>query len=130
MGHLSRKDFGGTDPHTAEPGSLRSIVLSRWQELGLPAEPDVGDNGVHGSASPLEAMAERANWLQQDIAKDPFAKGTLAAGISIDTIKNWATDPQVAVAVGSSKRASLFDQLEDTNAAECLAKAKALNQAN
>jgi len=29
------------------------------QALGLKAKPDVGDNGVHGSASPFEALAER-----------------------------------------------------------------------
>jgi len=124
------KILGGTDPATAEAGSLRSIVLDKWEELGLPAKPDVGDNGVHASASPLEAMAERSNWLQKDITQDVFAKGMLSSGISISTIKNWSTDPQVAVAVGSAQRASLFDLLEDTNAGDCLAKAKALDEAN
>ena len=35
---------------------------------------EVGDNGVHGSASPFEAMAERLNWLHETLEKDPFAK--------------------------------------------------------
>ena len=37
--------------------------LSRYKALGLTSKPNTGDNGVHASASPFEAMAERANWL-------------------------------------------------------------------
>jgi hypothetical protein len=32
--------------------------------LGLQYCPNVGDNGVHASASPFEALAERMNWLK------------------------------------------------------------------
>ena len=50
---------------------------------------------------------------------DPFGARLVAAGISPDTIKSWSVDPQV-------KGKSLFDQLEDTDAEECVEKAKAL----
>ena len=50
-------------PATAEPGSLRQAIFANWRSLGLKAEPDVGDNGVHASASPFEALAERLNWM-------------------------------------------------------------------
>ena len=43
--------LGATDPEKAQSGSMREQVCARWQELGLAAKPDVGDNGVHGSAS-------------------------------------------------------------------------------
>merc|ERR1719240_2539488 len=36
---------------------FRGKVLGDWKALGLKSEPNVGDNGVHASASPFEAMA-------------------------------------------------------------------------
>ena len=65
---LSWEDFrgkvlGGTDPREAEPGSARREILENWKALGLKEEPNVGDNGVHASASLFEALAERMNWL-------------------------------------------------------------------
>ena len=44
--------LGATDPTTAKDGSLRKHVLDNWQALGLSSRPDVGQNAVHGSASP------------------------------------------------------------------------------
>ena len=40
----------------------------------------------------------------------------IKAGISADTIRAWSVDPQV-------NGKSLFDQLEDTNSSDCIAKA-------
>lgn len=56
--------LGGTDPATAEAGSARRMILEQWKDLGLAEKPNVGDNGVHASASPFEAMAERVNWVR------------------------------------------------------------------
>jgi hypothetical protein len=58
------KLLGPTDPADASEYSLRGKVKAEWATLGLAAAPDVGDNGVHGSASPFEAMAERLNWCK------------------------------------------------------------------
>ena len=55
--------IGPTDPVDAPPDSLRGLIAARWEELGLSGPCDVGDNAVHGSASPFEAMIERCNWL-------------------------------------------------------------------
>jgi hypothetical protein len=55
---------GATDPAESPKGSLRAEILARWQELGLKSKPYTGENGVHASASPLEGLAERANWLK------------------------------------------------------------------
>merc|ERR1719277_1866625 len=65
---LSWEDFRGkvlgpTDPKDAPADSMRGRILKDWQSLGLKSEPNTGDNGVHASASPFEAMAERMNWL-------------------------------------------------------------------
>jgi hypothetical protein len=123
---LSWADFrekllGGTDPATAAKGSMRSVILRDYKKLGLVGEPNVGDNGVHASASPFEAMAERMNWLGVDAKSDLFAKGMLAEGIGIDTLKAWTADPAV-------NGKSIFDTLEDMDAQECLAQAKASSQ--
>jgi hypothetical protein len=53
-------------------------------------------------------------------SQDSFGAAAIAAGISVDTLRTWSVDPQV-------KGKSVFDQLEDTNAGECLEKMVALN---
>lgn len=118
---LSWSDFRGkvlgpTDPKAAPADSLRGKILSDWKELGLGYEPNVGDNGVHASASPFEGLAERTNWLKKDIKTDDFGAKLIEAGVSVDTINAWSVDPQV-------KGKSLFDQVEDMDADECIAKA-------
>ncbi len=125
---LSWADFrgevlGATDPATAAPGSARRVIYENWEQLGLPGQPNVGDNGVHASASPFEAMAERANWLGVDVEEDSFAKGMMAAGVSKDTIASWSNDPQ---ATYNGETGSLFDFLEDLDADDCLAKVKSI----
>jgi hypothetical protein len=108
--------LGPTDPKDAPEGSLRATILKDWQALGLKDVPNVGDNGVHASASPFEGLAERMNWLKADPAADPFGAKLISAGVSAGTIKAWSVDPQV-------KGKSLFDQLEDLDCAPCVAKA-------
>jgi len=118
-GDFRAKVLGPTDPATAPADSLRGKVYNNWEQLGLAYKPNVGDNSVHGSASTFEGLAERANWLKKDIESDPFGAKLLAAGIPLQTIKEWSVDPQV-------KGKSLFDTLEDTDADECISIATGL----
>jgi len=120
------KVLGPTNPADAPEDSVRGMIYAQWESLGLPAQPDTGDNGVHASASPFEGLAERANWLKCKVEDDGFGKAMLDGGISADTIKAWSVDPQVKVDA-DGKMGSLFDALEDMNASDCLAKAKTLN---
>ena len=58
---LSWKDFRGnligpTDPSKAPPDSIRGTIAAKWEEFGLTAACDGGNNGVHASASPLEVV--------------------------------------------------------------------------
>jgi len=127
---LSWSDFRGkvlgpTDPAEAPKDSLRGQVLADWKELGLTSEPNVGDNGVHASASPFEAFAERNNWLKIPIGKDKFGRSLLSEDMSVETIKAWSVDPQVTI--GEGKKGSIFDQLEDMDVDECLAKVLSLS---
>jgi hypothetical protein len=119
--------LGPTDPVEAPADSLRGQIYAKWEALGLSAVPDVGDNGVHASASPFEALAERANWLSADIATDSFGAQLIAAGVSLDTIKDWSVDPQVSI---GGKKGSLFDSVEDINTADCVAQLVATNAEN
>jgi hypothetical protein len=128
---LSWKDFRGlvlgpTDPATAPADSLRGNIFAHWQKLGLAAKPNVGDNGVHASASPFEALAERLNWLHASVDDDAFGKRLLAAGVSKQQIADWSVDPQVHYGP-TGKQASLFDTLEDTDSDECLALAQLIS---
>jgi nucleoside diphosphate kinase len=126
---LSWEDFRGkllgpTDPAEAPADSLRGRILADWEKLGLKEVPNVGDNGVHASASPFEGLAERNNWLGTKLKDDTYGAALLNAGIPESWIKAGCVDPQVALLDG--KKGSLFDAVEDLNAKPCLEKLAAL----
>lgn len=119
---LSWEDFrgkvlGATDPSAAPPGSVRRTILDQYKKLGLKTKPNTGDNGVHASASPFEAMAERLNWLGATVEDDAFGKALLTK-VPKETILAWAGDAQVSVAgeTKDGKTMSVFDTLEDLDA--------------
>jgi glutathione S-transferase/nucleoside diphosphate kinase len=118
--------LGPTDPADAPMSSLRGMVLRDWESLGLNSLPNVGDNGVHASASPFEALAERMNWLGASIDADPFGSSCLAAGLSEETIRAWSVDPQVQLPSGG--KGSLFDAVEDMDVKQCLATLISIDQ--
>ena len=130
---LSWSDFRGkvlgpTDPNEAPAGAIRKLILESYKELGLTAEPNKGDNGVHASASPFEGLAEKLNWLGMSITEDSFGKALLDAGLSPQTIKEWSVDPRVTVS--ADEKASIFDTLEDMDVGDCLKKLVELNNLN
>eukprot|EP00931_Biecheleriopsis_adriatica_P021647 TRINITY_DN140_c0_g1_i3.p1 TRINITY_DN140_c0_g1~~TRINITY_DN140_c0_g1_i3.p1 ORF type:complete len:343 (-),score=85.44 TRINITY_DN140_c0_g1_i3:423-1391(-) len=122
------KVLGPTDPETAPADSLRGQILAKWEELGLKAKPNVGDNGMHASASPFEGFAERNNWLGVAISEDSFGAAMIGAGIPESVIKSWSVDPQVTLE--DQKMGSIFDQLEDLDATPCLDKLQAISKLN
>jgi len=119
------KILGPTDPKDAPKDSLRGEILKNWRSLGLKSEPNVGDNGMHASASPFEAMSERMNWLNKRCTQDSFCQAMVAAGIPEKTIEEWSVDPQVKIDA-SGKKGSLYDAVEDLDSKACLEKLKAL----
>ena len=125
---LSWEDFrarvlGATDPETAAAGSMRANVLKEWESLGLASKPNVGDNGVHGSASPFEGLAERMNWLGATLDDDPTGHALLEAGVKRDTLLGWTKDPHVDL---DGTPTSLFDAFEDLNVPQVLKLAQKL----
>jgi len=125
------KVLGPTDPADGPRDSIRAKIAGKWKEFGLKAPCDVGDNGVHASASPFEALAEVTNWLEGTISAEDFGKKLLAAGVSEDTIKAWRVDPQVSFEKdGKPGKFSLFDSVEDLNSGACLDKLVKINNYN
>jgi len=126
-GALKWEDFRGkvlgpTDPADGPRDSIRAKVAASWQSLGLKGPCNVGDNGVHASASPFEALAECTNWLEAPVTSESFGRQLLAKGITEDKIKEWSVDPQVPFAKdGKAGKFSLFDLVEDTDSEVCLA---------
>jgi hypothetical protein len=125
---LSWSDFrgkvlGATDPSVAPPTSIRREILDHYKELGLTSKPNTGDNGVHASASPFEAMAERMNWLGVPAEEDSFGKALLTK-VPKAVVAKWSEDAQVEVdgETPSGKTMSVFDTLEDLDADTILAK--------
>ena len=121
---VSWKEFRGeilgpTDPADAPASSLRGKILAQYEALGIQSKPFTGENGVHASASPLEGLAERMNWLSADAASDGFGKELIKSGVDAETIKQWSLDPVVTHTYG---KGSVFDLLEDLDADACLAK--------
>lgn len=118
------KVLGATDPTAAPEGSIRRAILNQYNILGLGARPDTGNNGVHASASPLEGLAERMNWLGAFLEEDEFGKALLAKGITPETIQEWTGDCQVTVQgeTEEGKTMSVFDTLEDLDSDTILAK--------
>merc|ERR1711990_1074567 len=115
------KVLGPTDPETGPKDSIRGLVAANWKSLGLKDKCNVGDNAVHASASPFEALAECTNWLESGIASEPFGQKMLDAGVSAETIKLWSVDPQVKFSKdGKTGNFSLFDLVEDMDSKECL----------
>jgi 2,3-bisphosphoglycerate-dependent phosphoglycerate mutase len=113
------KVLGATDPTKAPDTSVRGMIYKDWQALGLTSEPNMGDNGVHGSASPIEALFERMNWLGTRIDKDPFGKLLVKGGVTQQQVDEWSKDPQIYYGIGITK-GSLYDDLEDVDSDVCL----------
>jgi len=126
--NLSWSDFRGkvlgpTDPADAPKDSLRGGALADWKNLGLAEQPNVGENCVHASASPFEALAERINWLGYRADRDNFGKDLLNAGVRPKTIKDWCLDPTVSYGNKQSPTSkSIWDTVEDMDSPQCCEK--------
>jgi len=126
--HRVLANYRPTDPREAPNGSIRRTILDQYRELGLSAQPNKGDNGVHASASAFEGLAEKSNWLGQDPKDDSFGRSLLDTGVSEMKLKSWFNDPQIKLT--KSIAGSVFDALEDMDVEECLQKLIELSKLN
>mmetsp|Transcript_99053 Transcript_99053/g.206472 ORF Transcript_99053/g.206472 Transcript_99053/m.206472 type:complete len:898 (-) Transcript_99053:20-2713(-) len=113
------KVVGPTDATKAPKESLRGEIFKYWEKLGLKAVPNLADNGIHASASPLEGFAEHFNWCSSAMQTDLFAKSLLSNGVPSYTLRSWLRDAQVVID-GNGSRSSIFDVVEDMDSAACL----------
>jgi hypothetical protein len=63
------------------------MIASQWKELGLPGPCSTGDNSIHASASPMEGLVEKMNWLGRSISEESFGVCLIRNGVSEVTIK-------------------------------------------
>lgn len=115
--------IGSSNPLTSPEDSIRRRLLPQIDssvEVQAALVNDQEDNFIHASASPLEAMFERLNWVGRDsIELDHFGSQLLEAGIPSETILNWRGDPTVTFE-GSPQ--SLFDVHENMDTIPCIRK--------
>lgn len=126
------KDFrsnliGPTDPSKAPPDSIRGTIAAKWEEFGLSGPCNGSDNGVHASASPLEGLGEKMNWLSKSPQDETFGSALLKNGITEEIIKSWCIDPQVCLELPETM-GGIFDALEDTDVEDCLIKCIKINE--
>ena len=126
---LSWADPRRPRPHRPRAGAARVDPRSDPRRVGgaRARGANVGDNGVHASASPFEGMAERMNWLGAKLDSDAFGAALLHAGVRTEWVQAGTLDPRVPLEGGTkAAKGSLFDALEDLDASECIAKASEL----
>ena len=84
------------------------------------SKPDTGDNGVHASASPFEALTERVNWLGYRADRDPLGQAHAEDWRFTMSHQEWSDDPQVTFDVLPMTK-FIFDTLQDMDSNSCLA---------
>ena len=107
-----REVIGATNPADAAPGSARAELLAKWADLGLPAAPTLGNNGVHASAGPLEGLKERCVWAGSSLATDALAQALVGgANVPPATLQRWLDDNPVVTLGGETDK--IYDLTEE-----------------
>lgn len=115
-----REDLlGSTNPEKAREGSLRAIILSNKDQLGL-IQVDSGNNGFHISAGPLEGMVEIIRFLGDPNAEDAykdtsFGELLISQGLTDADIEKLSNN--IAL---TDKRVPAFDMTEEMNALQAV----------
>jgi hypothetical protein len=119
---LPWKDFndkliGAPNPPEALPGSLRHNVLMNWRGLGLKEAPTLLDNAFMASGSPLEALAERCNWIGMRIENDLYGRALMLANCSVPVVRDWLTNPVISIGLDTGLA---YDLVRGKQASEIL----------
>ena len=117
-----KKVIGATNPSFAHPESLRSIMNTEWEELGLAGPLDTMRNGIHASASAFEALVERSIWLGVSLESDKqFGVDLFSSTVPASVLKEWTNNPLV-------RGKYIFDRMENQGSEQCLETALALQR--
>eukprot|EP00931_Biecheleriopsis_adriatica_P038098 TRINITY_DN2184_c0_g1_i1.p1 TRINITY_DN2184_c0_g1~~TRINITY_DN2184_c0_g1_i1.p1 ORF type:complete len:1777 (-),score=465.99 TRINITY_DN2184_c0_g1_i1:6-5336(-) len=111
--------LGTTNPAKASKESIRGQLFEHWKELGLAAQPNMLDNGVHFSAGPLEALRERMLWTGATLEDDFMGRLLLTSGVPRTILESWLENSNVEDwTVGAVTRAGpVFACTEDSDTA-------------
>jgi len=97
------------------------LPYTNWEDLGLPSQPSLMNNVVHFSASPLEGLREKLNWIQRKFLEDPYGRALAEQGITRTLLKeSFFLDPMVTVPGRDTGKVNIFEVLKDLDAKECL----------
>jgi hypothetical protein len=114
-----KKVIGGTNPSFAHPESLRSLMTTRWEELGLDGPLDMMRNGIHASASAFEALVERSIWLRISAEGDALGTELMQLGLTPEVMTDWMSNVSV-------NGKPMFDHMDGKGSRDCLKIAKHL----
>lgn len=126
-GEMLKKVIGSPLPEEPEASSFRGMLRRRWKSLGLRESPPYLNVGVHAAKSPFEALTERMNWCSVNCEKDHYGKVLISHGITVQTIKRWATNPLVYSDRMRQTRAHVFDLCENLSSNRCTIRLISLN---
>jgi len=89
--------IGDRSPHLSRRISLRGSIYVDWEQLGLAQRPCLRDNGVHGSLSAFEALAERHIWLKSHLLfTDLLGSKLLSQRVPSSVVKAWLKNPSLS----------------------------------
>jgi hypothetical protein len=120
---LRNEMVGHSFPENATPNSIRGILYAHPNEYGFKSVT-IGNNCVHLSAGPFEAMFEIVNFFGSiagiELEKQPplALQRMLKAGISYEQAISTLNNPQIN---RSGKSVDLFTATEDMNTDEAIA---------
>lgn len=105
--------IGVTNPAEADKSSVRGYLYAHASAFKI--NVDNGDNVIHASASPFEALIEKNLWLSGfDLSGDPLYTLLHKSGMDMAFIrKQYEKNPVVALKTGEA--GTLLDVLEDKN---------------
>lgn len=107
----------GTKPVSVVPESLQGILFSEWRNFGLdglPPTSPIDRDLLYFSASALQGMADRVNWLDVPISADTFGRELLDAEVDAVVVRRLRNDPQL------KDGSRLFDECLGLDVADCL----------
>ena len=105
--------IGATNPARADRRSIRGYLFEHAADFGI--NVDNGDNVIHASASPFEALIEKNLWLAEfDPGTDPLFGLLKEAGITLEKLLG-AYKRNPVVTLQSGETGTLLDVLEDKN---------------
>jgi nucleoside diphosphate kinase len=89
--------IGATNPSKAIKESIRGQLFTNWEEMKLSKPPEGSDNGVHASASPVEAAYEIGEvWLTHIVSTleetSMYQEAVHSKGMKDTFVRSWLTN--------------------------------------